>query len=98
MVKLAPSEILAVEAVGRHTRVTTRAEVLEAREAFGAVAEALAPDRFVRCHRSYLVGLFGVRNLTRTDVILDDGRAIPLSRRMAEAVRRAFVRYYREGD
>lgn len=98
VVKLAPSEILAVEAVGRHTRVMARTETLEAREAFGAVEKALDPARFVRCHRSYLVGLSGVRKLTRTDVILDDGRAIPLSRRMAEAVRRAFIRYYKEGD
>ncbi|HML47106.1 MAG TPA: LytTR family DNA-binding domain-containing protein [Clostridia bacterium] len=98
VVKLAPSEILAVEAVGRHTRVTTRTETFEAREAFGEIAEALDPARFVRCHRSYVVGLAAVRKLTRTDIVLDDGRAIPLSRRMADGVRQAFIRFYKEGD
>ncbi len=53
---------------------------------------------FARCHRSYLVNLRYVSRLTRSEVILDDGRALPLSRSMSDAVRKSFIDYYRGDD
>ncbi|HPF56385.1 MAG TPA: LytTR family DNA-binding domain-containing protein [Clostridiales bacterium] len=52
-------------------------------------------ESFVRCHRSYLVGLRHIRQITRTDVILDDGGKLPLSRRNYDAVNRKFISFYR---
>ncbi len=49
----------------------------------------------VRCHRSYLVGLRHIRQITRTDVILDDGSKLPLSRRNYDAVNRKFIDFHR---
>ena len=54
--------------------------------------EQLGPN-FVRCHRSYLVGMKHVSKITKTDVVLDSGKAIPLSRRMQAAVNEAFMAY-----
>ncbi|MCL2774554.1 MAG: LytTR family DNA-binding domain-containing protein [Oscillospiraceae bacterium] len=51
-------------------------------------------DSFARCHRSYIVGLRHVDKITKTDVILDDGSAIPLSRRLYDEVNRALILYF----
>ena len=53
-------------------------------------------DGFVRCHRSYLAALKYVRKITRTDVVMDTGARLPLSRRRYDAVNQAFIHYYRE--
>ena len=56
--------------------------------------EAQLGDGFVRCHRSYIVGLRHVNRITKTDVVLDGGEAIPLSRRMYNEVNQAFIAYH----
>ena len=50
---------------------------------------------FVRSHRSYLVGLRHITRITKTDVILDNGTSIPLSRRMYAEVNQKFIDFYR---
>ena len=51
---------------------------------------------FCRCHRSFLVNLSRIRQLKKTDILLDSGVEIPMSRRLAPAVGQAFFAYYRE--
>lgn len=50
---------------------------------------------FFRCHRSFIVGLKHINRITKTEVILDDGRNIPLSRRLYGEMYSAFIRYYK---
>ena len=50
-------------------------------------------EGFVRCHRSYLVGMKHINKITKADIVLDNGKAIPLSRRMYGAVNEAFMGY-----
>lgn len=52
-------------------------------------------DAFFRCHRSFIVGLRFISRITKTEVILDDGRSIPLSRRLYGDMYGAFIRYYK---
>lgn len=52
-------------------------------------------DRFVSTHRSYLVNLQYVSRLLKTDVALNNGEMVPLSRRRAKEVQGAFIAYYR---
>lgn len=51
---------------------------------------------FCRCHRSFLVNISRIRQLQKTDILLDSGLKIPMSRRLAPAVGQAFFTYYRE--
>lgn len=53
---------------------------------------------FIKTHRSFLVNLERVKRITRTDVILDDGRMVPLARRSYGQVNEAFINYYISGD
>ena len=50
---------------------------------------------FVRSHRSYFVGLRHITRITKTDVILDNGALIPLSRRMYADVNQKFIDFYK---
>lgn len=51
-------------------------------------------DSFCRTGRSYIVNLHFVKKITRTQVILKDGREIPLSRNFYEKVNRAMIQYF----
>jgi DNA-binding LytR/AlgR family response regulator len=55
--------------------------------------EDLLGDRFFRCHRSYIVSMKYVKRITKTAMILDDGREIPLSRNLYDAANQAFIKY-----
>ncbi len=49
---------------------------------------------FVQCHRSYLVSLRHAKEIRKTEILLEQGISVPVSRRMYEKVSRAFIRYY----
>ena len=49
---------------------------------------------FVHCHRSYLVNLQHVSAITRTELIMDNGTQIPISRSSYKAVNQAFITNY----
>jgi DNA-binding LytR/AlgR family response regulator len=51
------------------------------------------PESFVYCHRSYIVNVLRVRKITRTEVTVDSGQAIPLSRRLFANVNKAMIKY-----
>lgn len=42
--------------------------------------ELLPQDRFLQCHRSYLVNKQAIRSLRRYEITLDGGEAVPVSK------------------
>lgn len=93
--RLPVEEILYVEAFSHTLRVVTKENVHELRIPLSVMEEQLGED-FVRCHRSYLVGLHAIARISRSEITLDQGQILPLSRSAAAGVHRAFVRYYTE--
>lgn len=55
--------------------------------------EKLLGDGFFKCHRSYIVSMRYVRRVTRTAIMLEDDREIPLSRNLYDAANQAFIQY-----
>lgn len=51
-------------------------------------------DGFYRIHRSYIVGLKFIKKISRTEVTLKDGTALPLSRKMYEGLNQALIRFF----
>ena len=45
--------------------------------------------------RSYLVGVRYIQSISKTDVTLDNGRKIPLSRGNYGAIHQAFIRFFK---
>lgn len=90
-------DILYIEALSHHVDIHASDGIWTAKIQLRALEAELTPPAFLRCHRSYLVGLRHVQAITRTDVLLENGQAIPLSRRLYHAVHQAFIRYHKEG-
>lgn len=51
-------------------------------------------EGFYRIHRSFIVNLRFVKRITRTEVILKDGTALPLSRKHYEGLNQALIAYF----
>ena len=91
-------QIVSVEAFAHSCVVTTTESPWEVKESISAVEKKLqqtAKDAFIRTHRSYLVGIRYIQSISKTDVTLDNGRKIPLSRSNYPAVYQAFIHYFK---
>ncbi len=95
-IRIPQNDILFVEAFAHSVAIQTKNTVVETRISISEI-EKLLDGSFIRCHRSYIVGLRHIGRITKTDVILDDGKAVPLSRRLYNDVNRAFIDYYKGG-
>ena len=95
-VLVASDNIAYLEAFGKKTQITLNdgKEMIcncGLSEAFEKLGQG-----FVSCHRSYVVNIGSVRKISRTDITMDSGKKIPLSRRSYDSVNRAFIDYYKE--
>ncbi|MBO5558596.1 LytTR family DNA-binding domain-containing protein [Ruminococcus sp.] len=89
-------DIMYLEAFGKKTQIMLKdgKEIL-CTCGLSAAAERLG-EGFVSCHRSYVVNLGFVRSISKTEITLDNGRKIPLSRRLYDSVNKAFISFYKE--
>ena len=94
-VRVPQKDIFYIEVLWPVVKIATVGDEYEVRGNLSDIEAQLEPHAFVRCHRSYIAGLRHVSRLTRTEIILDDNRSIPLSRRLYHEVHQAFVKYYR---
>ena len=84
------------EAVGKKTHVhLSDGKTLICVMGIGDLGKLLTGE-FVSCHRSYIVNLRTVRSIGKTEVCLDSGEKVPLSRRLYKEVNDAFIKFYTE--
>lgn len=94
--RLPQRDLAAVEAVGRHTRLTLAdGSAVETKISFRELIEQLESGDFIQCHRSYMAGLRHIRRLGKEQLVLDSGTIIPVSRRLFGQTNAAFVTFYR---
>ena len=93
MLRLPVSRVQYVEAFSHTVAIITGADTIQVKTPISEVEKMLG-DGFIRCHRSYLVGLKHIARLSKTEVVLDSGKSLPLSRGAAPLVHKAFVSYY----
>lgn len=94
-VKVKLSDIVSAEASAHNVTFRTLTGTLTLGKSIAQAGEMLG-NGFFRCHRSYLVNLHHVSRIGRSDVFLDDGSSVPLSRRQYEEINKAFISYYRK--
>ncbi len=98
-IKINPSEIAYIEAFARSCeiklisgeRVTSMAKI-------STLEGELNGDfcgEFIRCHRSYIVGIRHIKQITKTELLLDSGDVLPLSRRLYVDVNKAFISFFK---
>ena len=93
MLRLTISQVQYVEAFSHTVAIITGTDTIQVKMPISEV-ERLLGEGFIRCHRSYLVGLKHISRLSKTEVILDNGKTLPLSRSAAPLVHKAFISYY----
>jgi len=91
--RITVTDIQYIEVFAHSLLVVTAEKSYEVRMSLTQMEQQLG-EGFIRCHRSYLVGLHAISHLAKNDVVLDSGKRLPLSRREASRVHRAFVSYY----
>lgn len=89
------NEILYFEAQNQEVAVYTTDQTLKYRGNISDYASALVQDDFYRIHRSYLINLQHVRSFSNTEVVLDTGVTLPVSRLRAKAFGEVFHQYLR---
>lgn len=95
-VLVASDNIAYLEAFGKKTQITLNdGKEMICNCGLSEASEKLGQG-FVSCHRSYVVNIGAVRKISRTDITMDSGKKIPLSRRSYDSVNRAFIDYYKE--
>ena len=92
--KLLLSDIYCIEAVGHTLKITCAQTEITANQSLSSFKGNIGND-FIYTHRSFVVNLEHIKRISKTDVILDNGKSVPVSRRMYEDINRAFVAYYR---
>ena len=89
-------EIVSVEIFDHLLEIQTRANRFTVKMPLSEIENELTGD-FVRCHRGCIVNLRYINKITKTDVILDSEKALPLSRRLYAEVNRAMMKYIKDG-
>ena len=95
--RVAVQEIVYAESFAHNVRLTTKTESFMVRMSISCMEEMLG-EEYVRCHRSYLVGVKHIARLSKSEIVLDNGKTLPMSRSAVSAVQRAFVAYFAGGD
>ena len=93
MLRLPVGQVQYVEAFSHTAAIVTGTDTIQVKMPISEIERMLGVG-FVRCHRSYLVGLKHIARLSKTEVILDSGKSLPLSRSAAASVHKAFISYY----
>lgn len=90
-------ELMYAERSGKKTYLhLCSGEQVETPERIEVVAQKLIWPRFVRCHNSFIISFDRMRTYTRHQLIMDDGREIPVSRPYLAKVRKAFGEWNRK--
>ncbi len=92
--KVKLKDIIYIEAFGHSCCVACKNRDYEVKLPISDIVKML-DESFVKCHRSYVANLRNVSRITKTDVVFDNGKSIPVSRRMYGDVNIAFINYYR---
>lgn len=80
-----------LETLNRRTFVHTAGEAVETPETMRSLLERLPETAFVRCHKSFAVNLRRIFRITRTAILLENGKEIPVGRAFYDGTLRALV-------
>ena len=92
--KINLKNMIYVEAFGHSSCVVCENGKYNVKLPISAIAKMLDKS-FVQCHRSYIANLHHILRITKTDIVFDNNKIIPVSRRMYNDVNMAFINFYR---
>ncbi len=84
-VKIMMGDILYIESLKDYIRVTTKSSSLISYQSLTSITEKLPPEKFIRIHRSYTIGIDKVNSIEGNCVEID-GKLLPISREHRQEV------------
>ena len=90
------ADVMYMESMNQNVRIVTTKGKHVIRYNIGDFEQQLAGDGFFRIHRGYLVALAKVKKLAKSDVIMEDGTALPVSRSNIKPLKDALYAYVEE--
>ncbi len=96
MLHISPDMIIYCEAIGKRTHIYTSDGVIICEDGIGNFSKSLGTG-FIFCHRSYIVNLRYIKSIGKTEITLDNGTNIPISRRLYKEVNESFIQFYMKG-
>lgn len=87
-------DIIYIEAVRNNSVIKTIDAEYEVRQNIGKIEGAL-DNSFFRCQRSFIVMLKHIKYIAKTEVLLNNGETISLSRNIYKNLYKAFITYFK---
>lgn len=91
--KINLDDIIYLESYGRDTEVVTKNERITVHSKFSDMEKQVPADRFVRCHRSYIINMSEVKDIARYRFLTNDGVEIPISQLQYADVKKQFIAF-----
>lgn len=91
--KIYSNEITYIEVQKKDMLIHTINKDFDVRYSLEKVEKDLNLDKFVRCHKSFLVNLTYVENIKSNIAILESGEEVPISRYRYKEVKEKFLRF-----
>ena len=88
-VQLILSDIQYIEVYGREAVIHTKSRVYSTNRSLTELEREL-PGDFLRCHRSYIVNMNFVSNMSASDFLLQDGMKVPIGAALRTKVKQNF--------
>jgi len=90
-----PSDIWYIEAAGHQSVLYTSNRECKIKHSISEMKDLLQDrQQFIACHRSYLVNMQHASAIVKSELIMDSGIRLPISRGATKPVNEAFIRTY----
>jgi DNA-binding LytR/AlgR family response regulator len=93
--KVSQKDITYLEALSHYIHVYTVDGMHKVKCSMSQMLKELDNTIFVQCHRSYIVGLRHISSILKSEVVLEDGGRVPVSRAKYKDVNKAFINFYK---
>lgn len=88
-------DIIYIEAFAHYIEVNTTKGKYITKKNISTIEKELDDKKFIKCHRSYIVGLRYIKRIATSELELDNGNIMPISRRQYSNTNMAFIKYFR---
>lgn len=92
--RIVQKDITYIEAFAHYIEVNTINSKYTVKKSISSIETELESSAFIKCHRSYIVGLRHIRSIGNSEIDLDNGAMVPVSRRQYASVNMAFIKYF----
>ncbi len=91
-IRLALKDVKYIEALDHYINIYAKDDVFKIKMSLSDIEKDL-DENFLRCQRSFVVGLKHIKKTTKTSVILTDDTEIPISRGMFKTINEEIIKY-----